>query len=61
MVRHGASDDLVMDVEQPQHPGFVGAHLAAEADDIGEHDGGQAAGLASYGTRTVLGHGGIIG
>ena len=39
-------DELVMDVEQPQHAGFVGAHLAAEADDVGEHDRGQLAGFS---------------
>ena len=38
-------DDLVMDLQQPQHAGFIGAHLAAEAHDVGEHDRGQLAGL----------------
>jgi len=26
--------------QQLQRVGFVGAHLAAEAHDVGEHDGG---------------------
>ena len=30
-----------MDVQQPQRAGFIRAHLAAKADDVGEHDRGQ--------------------
>ena len=29
-----------MEVQQPQHTGFIRAHLAAKADDVGEHDRG---------------------
>ncbi len=39
---------LIMDIQQPQHAGFVAAHLAAKADDVGEHDRGQLAGLGLY-------------
>ena len=45
MLSHGLLDDLVMDVQQPQHAGFIRAHLAAKADDVGEHDRGELAGL----------------
>jgi hypothetical protein len=38
-------DDPVMHLQQPQGAGFIAAHLAAEADDVGEHDGGQAPSL----------------
>ena len=41
MFSHCVLDKLVVDVEQPQHAGFVAAHLAAKADDVGEHDRGQ--------------------
>jgi hypothetical protein len=56
MLSHRLVDDLVMRLQQPQHTRFIGAHLAAKAYDVREHDGGQAAALASYGTRAVLGH-----
>jgi hypothetical protein len=56
MRAHRLVDDPVMRFQQAQHAGFIRAHLAAKADDIREHDGGQAAALASYGTRAVLGH-----
>ena len=42
---YGLLDDLVMHGQQPQHAGFIAAHLAAEAHHVGEHNGGQAAGL----------------
>src|SRR5882672_4075556 len=38
-------NDLVVSFQQPQRAGFIRAHLAAEADDVGEHDRGQLAGL----------------
>jgi len=34
-----------MGFQQPQPTGFVGAHLAAEAHYVGEHDSGQSASL----------------
>src|SRR5262249_20280128 len=37
---HGLPHDPVMDCQQPQRAGFVGPHLAAKADDVGEHDRG---------------------
>src|SRR5262249_9129300 len=49
-------NQLVMHFQQPQHARFIGPHLAAEAYDVSEHNGRQATGLASYCTRTVLGH-----
>ena len=45
MFSHCLLDNLVMHFQQPQHAGFVRAHLAAEADDVGEHDRRQPAGL----------------
>ena len=38
MRSHRLLNELIMDVQQPQRAGFVGAHLAAKADDVGEHD-----------------------
>ena len=35
---HCLLDDVIMDVQEPQHAGFVAAHLAAEANDVGEYD-----------------------
>ena len=45
MFSHRLLDDLIMHFQQPQHAGFVAAHLAAKADDVGEHDRRQLAGL----------------
>jgi hypothetical protein len=36
----GFVDNLVVRVQQSQRTGFIGAHLTAEAHDVGEHDGG---------------------
>jgi hypothetical protein len=41
-------NDAIMDMQQPQHAGFVGTHLAAKAYHVGEHDGCQLAGLGLY-------------
>jgi hypothetical protein len=43
-------NDLIMDTQQPQHAGFVAAHLPAEADDVGKHDRGELAGFDLRGT-----------
>src|SRR5262245_39361381 len=53
---HGLADDPVMDVEQPQHAGFIGAHLAAKAHDVSEHDRSQPAGLGGPRAGGVLCH-----
>ena len=45
MSSDGLMNELVMNLEQPQHAGFVRAHLTAEADHVGEHDGGELASL----------------
>jgi hypothetical protein len=42
---HGLLHELVMDFQQPQHAGFVGAHLAAKAHHVGKHDGVQLTSL----------------
>src|SRR5882724_11098137 len=42
---HLLLDDPVMNRQHTQHAGFIGAHLAAEAHDVGEHDGSQFARL----------------
>src|SRR5215510_9736884 len=39
VISHRLSDELVMDVQQPQHTGFIRPRLAAKANDVGEHDG----------------------
>ena len=31
-------NNAIVDIEQPQHASFVDTHLAAKADDVGEHD-----------------------
>jgi hypothetical protein len=36
----GMLNELVVDLQQAQHAGFVRAHLAAKANDVGEHDRG---------------------
>jgi hypothetical protein len=40
MLTHRLLNALIMYVEQPQHAGFVAAHLAAKAYHVGEHDRG---------------------
>src|SRR5262245_442781 len=40
-------NELIMGFQQSQRAGFVAAHLAAKAYDVGEHDRGQLAGLDS--------------
>ena len=44
-------DDLIMEAQQVEGMGFVRAHLAAKADDVGEHDRGQTAGLGLHHKR----------
>jgi hypothetical protein len=38
MLHDGVLDEPVMHLQQPQHAGFVSAHLTAEAHDVREHD-----------------------
>jgi hypothetical protein len=45
VLNHSLSHELVMGFQQSQHAGFIGAHLAAKAHHVGEHDGVQFAGL----------------
>jgi hypothetical protein len=40
MVSDRLVDYLIVNIQQPQHAGFVAAHLTAEADDVGKHDRG---------------------
>jgi hypothetical protein len=54
-------NDAIMDLQQAQHAGFVRTHLAAKADDVREHNGGQPPRLCWPRAGTVLWHGGIIG
>src|SRR5262245_16506141 len=42
--------------QQPQHAGFISTHLTAKADDVSEHDGGQAADLGGPRAGGVLRH-----
>src|SRR5215207_8457736 len=34
----GLLEEVIMGVQQPQHPGFIRAHLPTEAHHVGEHD-----------------------
>ena len=61
MFSNGLLNNLVMDIEQAQHAGFIRAHLAAEAHDVGEHDGGQPAGLGLPRLVRFDAHGGDYG
>jgi hypothetical protein len=45
MCSDGLVDHVIMYVQQAQHACFIRAHLTAETDDIGEHDGRQLARL----------------
>jgi hypothetical protein len=47
MVNHGTLNEDIVHFQQPQHAYFVGPHLAAEAYEVREHDGSQAAGRRS--------------
>jgi hypothetical protein len=38
MFSYSVLDELIMHLQQPQHARFIGTHLAAKADDIGEHN-----------------------
>src|SRR5262249_11085364 len=58
ILSHRLLDDLVMSLQQPQHAGFISPHLAAKADDVGEHDRGQFAGLSGPCATGVRRHGG---
>jgi hypothetical protein len=42
---HCLLDELIMEIKQPQHAGFIAAHLTAKARDVGEHDRGELAGF----------------
>ena len=46
MDTHCLLDNLVMNIEQPQHAGFIRAHLPTKADDVGEHDRREFTGLS---------------
>ena len=42
MNTHCLLDNLIVNLQQPQHPRFVRSHLTTKADDVREHDGRQA-------------------
>jgi len=58
VVGHRPLDELVMEVQQPQHPAFVAPHLAAEVHDVREHDRGQPSRLCGPRAGAFLCHGG---
>src|SRR5712692_654050 len=58
MFGDGLLSDLIVNFQHPQHAGLIRAHLAAEAHDVGEHDGGQFAGLGLSRVAGVFLHGG---
>ena len=37
---HCLLDNLIVNLQQPQHPRFVRSHLTTKADNVGEHDRG---------------------
>src|SRR6059036_2247510 len=47
----------VMGLQQPQHAGFVAAHLAAKADDVRKHDRRQPPSLRARYVAGVVLHG----
>ena len=56
MRSYGLLNNLIMDVQQPQHAGFIGSHLAAKADDVGEHDRRQPPSLRVHRAAGVVLH-----
>ena len=42
MFRYRVANNLVMEVQQAQRPGFVRAHLTAKAHDVRKHDCGES-------------------
>src|SRR5262245_22153339 len=58
MLGHHLPDELIMDLQQSQHAGFIGPHLAAKADDVGEHNRRQATVLSRCCPRWFPAHGG---
>src|SRR5690349_4838257 len=56
MFTHRLLNNLIMDVQHPQHAGFVGSHLATEADDVGKHDSRQPPSLHVHRTADVVLH-----
>ena len=58
MLGYGLRDDLVMHRQQSQHAGFISTHLAAEADNVGEHDSSQPASFSRCRTARLFPHGG---
>ena len=57
MFDDGLLDNVVMDFQQPQHAGFVAAHLVTDAHHVGEHNGCQLAGLSQPSFASILAHG----
>ena len=56
MFTHSLLDELVMDVQEPHRARFVRAHLAAEADDVSEHNRGQPPLFGMYRAAGVFLH-----
>lgn len=56
MHAHGLLNELVVDIEQAQHAGFVAAHLAAKADNVREHDRRESSLLSLYRAAGVVLH-----
>ena len=49
-------NDLIMEAQQVEGVGFIRAHLATKADDVGEHDRGQPPSLSLYRAAGVCLH-----
>jgi len=61
MCDHGLLNNLIMHVEQVQRAGFIGPHLTAKANDVGEHDRGELASLSLRDPVFFCAHGGDYG
>lgn len=49
-----------MHLQQAQHPGFVAAHLAIKADNVGEHNGSKPSLFRAYHAVGVVIHGRFV-
>lgn len=53
----GVLNNRVVGIEQVQRPGLIGADLAAKADHVGEHDGGEPPLLGGHCAAVIVLHG----
>jgi hypothetical protein len=53
-------DNLIVNIQQPQHTGFIAAHLTAKAHHIGEHNRGQAPSFRMHCDTGLFLHGDVL-